>query len=144
MRTILLMLITFLPTAVMAENYLCITDYATGFHFNSNSKEWEITDFNTKNGKYLVLPSENIGATYIVKSFADENAVTSECKDEFNEYGYINCIGENGNFLINKFSNRFVRTYPFGYTDVGIGVQGETTEETSFTPSISIGKCAPF
>jgi len=134
------------------EKYICTADRATGFKFNSSSKQWEVVNFKN-DAKYVIsrLIDEKIISKAVKMGITKEFAVTrvgqsipdAKCK-EFNEYGYLFCEGIL-DFKFNRKNGRYLAAYTIGYIQVGSDIgKKKLVDEDSDTPYIEIGKCSPF
>lgn len=132
------------------EKYLCVAEHAAGFAYSENSKDWVGTNFKT-DLKYIISKSDDKEYRFKVTRVG-ENYPTFECKDGFNEPGYLLCQGMTGQFKFNKKNGRFLASCPFGYFNV-IPERRKSfedkskipfTDKDSETPYMEIGKCSPF
>jgi len=129
-----------------AEQYLCITDYSTGFSYSDNSKSWGPTSFKTADYNYIISGAKEKSRDLVVQKNSKykvtqvgKNYSECSCKENFNEYGILSCNCLGGKFIFNKDNGRFLKTYLIGYTYIEKG-----QDENSNTPYMSIGKCSPF
>ena len=129
------------PGSAGAEQYLCLAENSSGFSFNTHSGTWISTTFRTDD-KYLIAPSKNPAHAFQVTRIG-ENSPSANCEDGFNEAGYLFCKGPAGEFKFNKKNGRFLKVFSFGYFNVVPGMN-DTTDESSDTPYVQIGKCSPF
>ncbi len=131
------------PLIASAEQYLWVTEHATGFSYDKTSKEWKNTNF-TPEHKYIIAKSKYKAYSYQVNELGEDDPA-SFCKEGFNQYGYLFC--QEGyihtEFRFNKKNGRFLAVSPYGYYNAMPG-EAKVTDETSDTPLIEIGKCSPF
>lgn len=122
-----------------ADQYLCISEKATGFEFNKETKSWNTANFNVQGQKYIISKSKVEFIEYEVKKFAEKYTI-AECMRDFTEKGFLDCDGPIGTFKFNRENGRFLRINPWGY----LGVSPFSTNEGDNSPFIEIGKCSPF
>ncbi len=134
---IILLLTTVFARAHASENnYLCVADIATGFHYENN--KWSQASFDIK------------GEKYILRKLKDEELEIS--KNSTYKYGFVelgsnrawdycthngeifDCIGPGFITRINTEKGRYLRIYVVGYTD---GDDNNTN-----TPHMEIGRCS--
>ena len=134
---------------VSADTYLCIPEKSTGFFYTKSLKKWDYAKF-TVEDKYLITKitpkdvSEDIlghlkGHQYQVKFFGEEGWL-SRCKDDFTEYGFLECHGDRL-FRFNNKNLRYVRSSTYGYTNSNH--VPDRPDETSAMPIFhEIGTCS--
>lgn len=128
-------------TVLGEEKYLCVVEQATGFAYDENSKTWVGTKFKA-DSKYIISKSDDKEYRFKVTKVGEDHS-TCECKEGFNEYGYLLCECWTGQFKFNKNNGRFIMAHPFGYYNVLPGAK-KFTDKNSDTPFMEIGKCSPF
>jgi hypothetical protein len=128
--------------SVVAEQYLCTGDLATGFLFDKKSGQWIASQFDVKGYKYIVAPFDEDGYKYRVTEVGQELALVN-CKHDFDQFGYLGCEKLWVDFRFNKNNGRYLKTNAIGYFNVLPDING-TTDATSHTPMIEIGKCTPI
>lgn len=130
-------------TLAKAESYLCVEEQSTGYQFNKSRKIWQQTSFKPT-GKYLVKP--NTDATHKGKWIVTEIGRADpsyRSEYDFTSTGALRCEGLVGEFMMNRKSLRFLRTYSLGYwTDAILGEAEGSFVEGHNTPLISIGQCS--
>lgn len=131
MKKLFYLLLLSISSTVYAEAYLCVGDQATGFSFNTSTKEWSQTKFNVKDAKYILSKGSE---KWEWKKIGEKNGI--ECDSSFSEYGYMNCESFT-KIQFNKKTLRYISTYTIGYVNIGI-----TRKEGNDTSSIEIGKCS--
>jgi hypothetical protein len=129
------------PSTASGEQYLCVTEKSSGFSFDARSGSWNSTTFRIE-AKYLIARSREPGYMFQVTKIGDTYS-TANCKEGFNEPGYLFCYGVGGEFKFNKKNGRFLNVHSLGYFNVVPGVNN-STDQSSDTPYIEIGKCSPF
>jgi len=139
----ILLLLTALPALANAESYLCVEGQVTGFNFNTKGNNWEKSGFHADH-KYFVKPNSDtsLKAKWIVTQ-SGATVPYASSQDDFASTGALKLDGMGGQFLMNKKSLRFVRTYILGYwTDAIPGEEAGSFVEGKNTPVITIGSCA--
>ena len=130
MRLVALILILIAPTWAVAENYLCISEDASGFIFNDEANKFEQTAI-TPRAKYLVSFTEKT-----VSQFGKEDYIFDECYFfTIEKKKVFFCNEPFGEFQMGEKSMKYLRTVP--YLDYVMG-------ENSSTPHIEIGTCSKF
>ena len=140
----------FVSSICQADQYLCITNKATGFDFNEQSNDWETTSFKTADHKYIisqVVESEENpykGKKYMVVKMG-KSTPSFLCESDIDSDGFLFCeaYGTCGGFRFNKTNGRFILHFMIGYYNVLPDLNG-ITDKTSDTPFIEIGTCSPF
>ena len=123
MRLVALILILIVPTWAVADNYLCITEKATGFA-KQNGK-FDIANFS--GGQKYIVNTED--AT--VSAFG-EGIIAKKC---IVEKKYVGCSRENIEFNMHRDKLNFM-LYAITY--------GYVWEGLDDTPHIAIGTCSKF
>jgi hypothetical protein len=133
---------TFLPTAVFAESYLCISDLVTGFSFDEQHKKWEIGRFKAED-KYIVTRSTGELSKWEVKE-TGQSIPNAFCAEDFTVHGGLRCNGL-VEFRMNKNNLRFVLTYLIGFWSDNIpGAPDLYFKEGENTPFLARGRCSSF
>jgi len=127
-------------TVAHGEQYLCVAEHASGFSYYELSNGWRPAEFSTQS-KYVVSASPSEAHVYEVKELGKDRVI-SRCKDDFDEWGYLDCHGIK-DFKLNRKNLRFLAIYPFGYVNV-LPDLNKTTDKSSDTPSMQIGFCSKF
>ena len=130
-----LLLLPATQPAAAADQYLCITDKATGFYFEDG--EWNTANFKTgrkflirkPNKEELEVTIANIGRDFVVSEFGDKSTLLW-CDEDFY------CVGHVDDFLFDKKTLRFLYIYKGGYVS-GI-------DNNDNTPAMQIGTCSPL
>ena len=123
MRFIALILILIAPTWAVGDNYLCITDKATGFA----KKNGKFDIANISSGQKYIFNTED--ATL---SLFGEGTLARKC---IVEKKYALCSNEIVEFNMHRNKLKFM-VYQISY-----GYVWETTDDT---PQIAIGTCSKF
>jgi len=141
-KFVLFFLIFTLSSTTKADNFICLAEKASGFSYNSLSKEWVPSTFTT-NAKYVLSKDKSSSNMYVVNKIGDDNNEFS-CKDGINAAGFIFCktFGATAEFRMNINNLRFISGSILGYYNVT--PKGNITDESSNTPFIEIGKCSKF
>lgn len=116
------------PTLAFAQQFLCISEKASGFKYLGN--EWKSVPFKVDN-KYLVNLDNNT-----VSRFGESEPIHRNCSN-FRMHGQqlFDC-GENfGEFTMSKDTLKYLITWP--YIDYVI-------DDTTGTPNIELGTCTKF
>jgi hypothetical protein len=125
-------------------NLICISEKATGFKYNKDTDEWNISNFNVETSKYIFSKYAGDLEGYKGKySFTTlgEDFPQAVCLT-INEYGFgEDCSGFH-DLLINVDTLRFQVVYPTGYVLSQSAIDDGTQEGN--TPSMEIGKCSKF
>ena len=133
------------------EKYLCVTEHATGFSYNENTKEWKSATFKA-DSKYIITKSDEKEYSFKVTKVGEDSPFY-QCEKGINKFGYLFCKGIVGEFKFNRLNGRFLATHPYGYFDVipkhmrSFEDKAKLipfTDKDSDTPSMEIGKCSPF
>lgn len=120
------MLILIMPSFAWAENYLCISDKATGFKFKDGT--WQTTGF--KSGDKYIVSTEDLTVT----EFGEESPIHIKCKSSREIFF---CDHNFGIFHMNPKNFRYMLTWP-------IGAYVYPNEDNSGTPYLEIGTCSKF
>jgi hypothetical protein len=149
-RTLLaIYLFTFVSVA-HAEQYFCVADSSVGFSYNPSNIKWEQASFNVSDKKYIISkrtpdspePVFQVAGEFQVMRVGENNPI-AQCKQGFNENGFLQCDGIFGEIRFNKDNGRYILSYLGGYFNVVPG-KNKITDSTSDTPLIEIGKCSPL
>jgi hypothetical protein len=126
------MLVLSAPAAAQPTGqWLCISDQATGFTFESG--KWRPTNFKAGD-RYIIRRSKLKGVAWEVQNFGSKDIwPVATCDEDFNSYKFLFCHGFY-EFKFNAASNRFLKAYLLGYYT--------NTREGEDTPSIEIGTCS--
>jgi hypothetical protein len=128
-------------SAFAAVGFVCTTEHAAGIGYDTTTKTWSGSRF-LASGNYLITTPDpeqsKAGLKWIVKDIQSGMGV-SGCESDFDKSGYLTCKAF-GEFIFNKKSQRFLRTYTFGYVTDGVedkrwGIEGKNT------PMIEVGRC---
>lgn len=117
-------------SAVAQEQYLCVSHAAGGVRYDSAAKNWVSTKFKNDDSKYLVIQKNN---KWIMKIFGKN--YENEC-GSMSEYGILRCEPFFGEFVFNKKTKRYLKTYIAGFID---GSDGNDN-----TPLVEVGYCSPL
>ncbi|CAN1517817.1 hypothetical protein MCEMSEM23_00987 [Rhabdaerophilaceae bacterium] len=128
------------------ERWLCVTDAATGFSFDLESKRWRATHFRSEDKWIIRRPDENDISRlkrmrqaktpqWIVAHFGG-GQTGGFCSDDFRE-DELTCGIFFGQLKFNRKLLRFITTVDFGYVTP---VEIEGTD----TPYMQIGRCSAF
>ena len=131
---VILAIVTSAPLGA-EERYQCVPDQAAGFSFDLSAQRWKSMNLRAEGEKYIIreaTPSES--ALAIVSAGANYEECRSTNGFENSGKAYFECIF--GEFIFNKNTGRFLRTYTAGYID------GLDNNEN--TPAILIGRCSQF
>lgn len=108
------------PTS--AQSYLCISESAVGFRFNTTSRRWEPSRFDADRRFLIRRPNPNdprmpSQPVWIWGNFG-ERFLTGVCPQDFQRYGEISdtvsCTGVGDTLTFNRQSMRFSRVYDGG------------------------------
>ena len=134
----------FASAAAAAEQYICVPDKATGFHYDKGAEDWEVTRFKT-DSKYVVAAAKDGRNAFTWTKIGSQNSTdVGYCKDDFNNVRMLFCDIFGGQIKFNRTNGRYIFVFYLGYYDVGIPGPISETDESSGTPMIEIGKCSPF
>jgi hypothetical protein len=126
--------ITTVSAAHAQDQYLCISDLASGFAFKSN--KWDTATFNVEDERFVlrrVRDSDDLPQTAWMITKIGNDYPEAICDNDFTDAGWLFCEGLASTWRVNRESLRFMYWYWLGYT------RGE--EDTKSTPNITIGKC---
>lgn len=113
----------------MAETYLCVASKATGFHFDSKTKNWENTNFNVVDVKYIF---EKIDGSWHWRKFNVKGAFP--CKKAILDS--VMCVSPDFPIFTFKFD---IKTMRYVYSQI----DDYPVDDASFgTPYIEIGTCS--
>lgn len=137
-----------------ADQYLCVSDKATGFHYDTLSKSWSPARFNSII-KYVIYPPGKdvikrksvkyllrvVGTTHPIAYCGDAIGMTADNSD-----GIIRCADFSIELIFNKQNGRFSAAMQgYSYYADGTKIKGEMlTDETADTPTLQIGSCFAF
>jgi hypothetical protein len=131
MKKIVGLFLFLLSLSVFAQDtYLCVPSKATGFSYNTTSKNWEQSAFRIGDEKKLL---KKVGNQWEWRTFGQQ---FGEKCGAMSDAGWINCDLIFGTLRFNKNKLRYVETYTVGYVD---GVNSNAN-----TPFITIGTCSPL
>ncbi len=122
------------------QSFVCLPDLATGFRFDSASREWHTATFETHE-RYVISRSSRPGRQWEVKEVGNSTPI-AWCKADFTEGGTLACDGFQ-TFKMNRTTMRYLSAYLLGYF-----YQGAAAPDTSLareggdTPYIEIGRCS--
>jgi hypothetical protein len=137
-----------------ADQYLCVSDKVTGFHYDTISKSWRQSRFNPivkyviyppgkdaikrKSAKYLLRV---VGSSYPIAYCGDAVAMTGDDAD-----GIIRCADFSIELIFNKQNGRFSAAMQgYSYYADGTKIKGKMlTDATADTPTLQIGSCFAF
>ena len=117
------------------ELYLCVPDQATGFSFDESLHRWKSVNLVAEDVKFII---RRVASSQSAISIGSTKSNYEECRSNIgfvsSNETYFKCIF--GEFLFNRTTGRFIRTYTAGYID------GHDNKEN--TPAILIGRCRPY
>lgn len=129
--------------SLAADSYLCASDLTTGFSPSGDGKTWVTSKFKAED-KFIIARAEDVqktaGFVWVVKPIGSKT-IHFACKADFSEHGYLQCEGM-GQFQFNRKTNRFLRTYTFGYVNDGAVNDNPLMAPGANTPYIEIGRCS--
>ena len=144
MKYILAFLVMTFSMQSTADNWLCITDKATGFALENGS--WESANFQPGD-KYMIKEASQsskdiYGSVYQVHEFGDDlpNWVCGDFGSNEDAKGLLACDGyaiAGSTFKYNPRTGHFLATMTNGYVQANVN-GGVSTD----TPTIEIGKCS--
>lgn len=120
------------------EAYLCTTDHAVGFEFNSDMKSWGKANMEAGK-KYTIKKNED--NIWKVHNFGETLPLAS-CGKKISDHGFLNCDGWYLEVRFNNQSLRFQYTYEVGYV-ISPSVIDDGREGGN-APSMQIGTCSPL
>ena len=134
--TVLAVLWVLASASVYAEErYMCVPDQAAGFSFDQNSSRWKSVNLQAEKERYIISGETLTDSSLsIVSAGANYDECRSDKGFSNTNEAYFECIF--GEFIFNKNTGRFLRTYTAGYID-GL-------DNNQNTPAILIGRCSPF
>ena len=121
MKYVTLIIAVFLPSHILAANYLCISDSANGYVIKDGS--YEPAKFET--GKRFVVSTDNRSVTKMGRSTPDH----INCEDYSNRFF---CSSQFGQFLMSKDHLKFMRYITTWAYVFNVGED---------TPHIEVGTC---
>ena len=147
-RLLLCFLFLTITNTCFGDQYLCIAKQSTGFSFNENSGQWEPTNFNVDEKKYVISKIGKDETYSIVKKAykvvrSGKDRPSFLCEVEFNKHGFIQCESLSGSFRFSNKNGRYLITYTFGYYNV-VPEINKRTDKDSRNPFLEIGTCSPF
>lgn len=117
------------------ERYMCVPDHAAGFSFDQSSSTWKSVNLRAENERYIISGETlSESALSIVSAGANYEECHSNKGFGSTNEAYFECVF--GEFIFNKNTGRFLRTFTAGYID-GL-------DNNQNTPAILIGRCSPF
>lgn len=126
------------PAFASDDSYICVAESSVGFNFNKTSRQWERSNFKTRN-KYIVRKSFQLNERWEVNKIGTSEGIT--CEGDFDENNFIRCNGSIA-FFMNNTSLRFIVVHPWGYV-INNATKDNSKDEGSVTPYLEIGKCSP-
>ena len=143
-KYIAILLLVFSGSAI-ADAYFCTTNKSTGYIFDKSQRSWVESRFYAS--KYVIREPEDSQQDTIkfeVVRHGDLEILTALCRNNFGEYGFLNCSGGDTVFRFNRKNKRFLHAYYRGYVDVLPGsdhpMYGRNDGDGA-TPHIDIGVC---
>lgn len=128
------------------EQYLCVTELATGFIYDNNTKQWKSTKFSDK-PTYVISKAKGSDVAFWITEVG-EKSPDGWCNEGFNNRGYLFCDSFFGKFRFNRTNSRFIQFNWLGYIEVGQDgfdkSKEKITDDNTDTPMMKIGKCSPF
>ena len=137
-----------------AEQFLCVSDKATGFRYDTLSKSWRQARFNPI-VKYVIYPPGKgasqrksvkyllrvVGSSYPIAYCGDAIGMTDD-----DSHGIIRCANFSIELIFNKHNGRFSAAMQgYSYYADGTKIKGKTlTDATADTPTLQIGSCFSF
>lgn len=121
-----------------ADSYFCIAEQSAGFQFNKATKKWSSTTF-AEERKFILNKGKMKGTAWELIEHGKKN-VTSTCKNDFDENGFLSCRGWLTNFKMNNKTLRFRLDFLVGYVVEKYFDEKGLTEGDN-TPYITIGTC---
>jgi hypothetical protein len=150
-KTLLLcaMVLVVVAQGLRAEQYLCVPEKSTGFHYDKIVKEWDYKRFKTTE-KLIISPIKHPydKLTKFEVTSVGEKTPAGSCRD-FSENGTLECVIMLGILHFNKLSGRYLWVMDLGYWTVGVPVPAgnewfKETDQNSSDVMLQIGRCAPF
>jgi hypothetical protein len=137
-----------------SDQFLCISDKATGFRYDVSSKSWHQSRFNPILRYVIYPPGKDAtrwrSAKYILKVVGTVTPI-AYCSDADNETPnqngeIIRCTNFSIELIFNKKNGRFSAAMQGdSYYADGTNIEGKTlTDETADTPTLQIGTCFAF
>jgi hypothetical protein len=121
-----------------ADQYLCVADSASGFHFDDSLGKWVPKIFRT-DAKWVVRKSKTAGMYEVVK-MGDKDVSYFDCeiRDRLAK-AFYDCEGI-GTFHFNIESGRYMARSPQMY----LSNKGLFADDPKFDEWAEIGTCSPF
>jgi hypothetical protein len=131
----------FFPSLSQAaeQRYECAAGAITGFMFSAGEGAWKGAS-DRVDTKFLIVPQDKSREMAYMVYRAGQQYADAYCKEDFNEYGYLNCQKGSWIFKFNKRSGRFLYVSAEGY--INVAPELKITDETSAAPYMLIGKCS--
>ena len=152
--TITVLVLTALSIPAESDQFLCISDKATGFRYDVSSRSWHQSRFNPILRYVIYPPGKDAtrwkSAKYILKVVGTLTPI-AYCADADNETPnqngeIIRCSNFSVELIFNKKNGRFSAAMQGdSYYADGTNIEGKTlTDETADTPTLQIGSCFAF
>ena len=138
MKTLIAIITLALSFGVNAESYVCTSEMHTGFYFNKDNKSWEPITAKT-DLEYIVRKSENESFKWEVSKDGD-NEKFAFCESDFDENGFLFCLGASADFKMNTETLRFYVIRNLGYVVHQEYIDKYREEDLQL--NIVIGKCS--
>jgi hypothetical protein len=120
----------FSSSAFADVNYLCVADFASGFHYDEDHHAWENATF-LPGERFMI--SERREDNYKVEKIGENSTWSAKCKRRTDQTDdSFSCMSGANQFHFNRKELRFTSFRYFGYWN------GSTD-----SLSISIGRCFP-
>ena len=121
--------------SVMAEQYMCIPEASGGLSYDTKTKSWKASNFDTGRN-YIVIIKDKENPSYAATvTYLNETLASYFCKEESSVNALV-CSSFLGQFNFSKDTLRYVESYMFGY------VQGKDNKYNA--PKITVGTCSPY
>lgn len=126
-----LTIFTLFSTSAFADvNYLCVTDFASGLHYDEDHQAWENATF-LPGERFMIR--ERRQDTYQVEKIGENSTWSAKCTRRTDQTDdSFSCMSGANQFHFNRKEMRFASFRYFGYWN------GSTD-----SLSISIGRCFP-
>lgn len=132
--------LAFAAPALAQSSYLCAEDMIAGFSFDRGEHRWKRAEFRAE-AKYIVTRSTEPSRKWEVNETGSSIPIAL-CKNDFDEDGKIRCVGFGQDFLFNRKSLRFLKTYTVGYwNEDALRAIVPARSEGDDTPGMAIGRC---
>jgi hypothetical protein len=123
-----------------AQGYLCSEDVVTGFSFDRDTQQWVSANYRAA-AQYLVAPSKSSTAQWEVRETGARIA-SAYCEQDFSALDLLRCHGVGNDFMFNRMSMRFLKTYVSGYwNEESLQVLNPKRLEGNDAPGMAIGRC---